>query len=168
MDYWCCGVWPSIGCGAVARGLVRPCRDFPRSANSIIVFLVKTRNLSRSRLERCLRVAAASSPIIGNERTACWQLRTRVATNLAAMMWLGSARQPPSKRRLANLVFIAHFARRTARPPWSSANTYVSANRDGWQQLYNPLTCLSLGCITQILDTSQVLSRYPTSAFRPP
>jgi hypothetical protein len=149
MDYWCCGVWPSIGCGVVARALVCPCRDFSRSANSIIEFQVKTRNLSNQ--DSKVLFTSRGCVITKNWRCADCMLaaahscRDKPGSNDVA----GFSSPTTSKRRLANLVFIAHCARRTARPPWSSANTYVSANKDGWQQLYNSFTCLSLGCITQ-------------------
>lgn len=49
-----------------------------------------------------------------------------------------------------------------------SANTYVSAKKDGWQQLYNLLACRSTGpALHNPLDSSQVLSRYLTTALLP-
>jgi hypothetical protein len=167
MDYWCCGVWPSIGCGAVARALTCAHAGTSRSANSI-EFLVTPRNLSKSRLDSIIHESQlrhlVELKVCGLHAGSC----TRVATNRAVMVWLGSARPTTSKRRLANLVFIAHSARRTARPPWSSANTYVSAKKDGWQQLYNSFTCLSLGCITQLSRYLSSAEQVTTTAFRTP
>jgi hypothetical protein len=120
----------------------------------IIDLLVKTRNRSISDTNTLLtdrKCVILAFDMRGLDVGSCAG-RDSPSSNSVA----GIAHQPP-RRHLANLVFVDESAHGLHHALIVPANTYVSANEDGWQFLYNLFTCRSTGpVITQSLVTCTI------------
>lgn len=149
MDYWCCGVWPSIqisrlwrcgSCSGGMQGLVEGRRLHHQGSREDAQSL-------KNRLEQTIDNSALrhfpALTLSGSAWAAALVLR-----QAGQQQWCGwgsaPLQPPPASPRQPRL------SRSTLRAGWHatpglSANTYVSPNQDGWQQLYNLSACRSTG-----------------------